>query len=449
MSSSRERDNGLEPAREGPGDAGPGDAPEESTPVRRCSWRTLLALLLVIVCVVAAGILWHRHRQHRLRLDRERRLGDARELLDQLWLEQNEETRQQRAQEARLMLRGYLEEDGQEPSPAKLLLGVSLIAQGRDQTPQENADILDLFGQVYPLECSTRDLLIATAFLLVSNRPAAADELVTAALNQGDQGELRPEVLRRAVNVRYYVGRDDDVLAHCRELTGLDPQDTYPLRVMASIYENQVKWDQLIDVDRKLMALAPPDAENIRHRLVETLITTGRADEARKQFETLSANAPELPASSPLTEARLLHVEGKIDEALVILQQVLAASPNDPKALLLKGRIELARSQPDDAIQALTRLIQIDPTANEAHYLLGQAYARAGDAEKAKHHLAEHRRVLDLRVKLYELERQANRNPADVDVRLEITELYAELGWPEKVQFWQQAAQSARAMRGY
>jgi tetratricopeptide (TPR) repeat protein len=218
--------------------------------------------------------------------------------------------------------------------------------------------------------------------------------------------------------------------------------------VMGAVYENQTKWDQLIDVDRKLIALDPTDVDQIRHRLVESLITTGRADEARKQFELLRANSPELLQSSPLTEARLLHVEGRIDDALVILERVLAVSPNDSKALLLKGRIELARSKPEQAIQALNRLTEIAPTDNEAHYLLGQAYARSGDDVKAKHHLALHRRVLDLKVKLYELERQANRNPADVELRLQIADLYGQLGWNDRVQFWREAAQSASAMRG-
>ena len=136
-------------------------------------------------------------------------------------------------------------------------------------------------------------------------------------------------------------------------------------------------------------------------------------------------------------------------EALPVLERVLAATPNDTKALLLKGRIEVARSQPEEAIRALNRLIEIDPADNEAHYLLGQAYARSGDDEKAKHHLAEHRRVLDLKVKLYGLERQANRNPADVELRLEIAALYAELGWQDRVEFWHEAAQSARVIRGY
>jgi hypothetical protein len=80
----------------------------------------------------------------------------------------------------------------------------------------------------------------------------------------------------------------------------------------------------------------------------------------------------------------------------------------------------------------------------EAHYVLGQAYARRGDRERAQNHLEMHRQILDTRVRLHRLERLAGKNPHDVETRLEIVKLYEQLGMADLANFWRRAATSAQ-----
>ena len=90
----------------------------------------------------------------------------------------------------------------------------------------------------------------------------------------------------------------------------------------------------------------------------------------------------------------------------------------------------------DAAIDNLLRLLEQDPLHREAHYVLGQAYARRQDKELAQAHLALHRRILDTRVRIHGLERRAGRNPRDMESRQELVRLYRELGMNEHAEFW-------------
>lgn len=68
---------------------------------------------------------------------------------------------------------------------------------------------------------------------------------------------------------------------------------------------------------------------------------------------------------------------------------------------------------------------------------------QTGKDESAREHMAEHRRILDAKVQIHELERLAANQPQNVSVRRLLSQSYAELGNFELAEFWIRAADAA------
>ncbi len=72
-----------------------------------------------------------------------------------------------------------------------------------------------------------------------------------------------------------------------------------------------------------------------------------------------------------LTAAQLLLRQQKPLEAASALEPLLAREPDNVEALLLAGRIELARDSPSQAKTYLERAVKLSPKLAGAHFLLG------------------------------------------------------------------------------
>jgi tetratricopeptide (TPR) repeat protein len=371
-------------------------------------------------------------------------LAQARALLTPAMNVKNPVLRADPAKRAEGLLRTYLARNGRQPDSAKILLACALILQQRDAsqaTMNEQMEVNELVANVRGERCPIEDLLIGGEMLASTGRMNQADEFLRLAL---ERNELRERTLRLAADLCLYLGRDDEVLAHCQELAELRPEDPYPWTLMSRVYVKRRFPDKVVQVTRKLLELDPEQHES-RHLLIESLIEVGNKVDARRECEFLRAKAPRVLAEHPVTEARLLHLEGRSPEALVMVERVLQEKPADADALLLAGKIRLAGSDQKGAIVLLEKLVQADPTYEEAHYLLGQAYARQGNQAKAEEHLQMHRKVLDLKVKLYRLEREAAMNPNNMDARQRLVALYEELGWKERADYWRRVVQAGGA----
>ncbi len=112
---------------------------------------------------------------------------------------------------------------------------------------------------------------------------------------------------------------------------------------------------------------------------------------------------------------------------------------------MLKGKLLVDTGDFPAAIEILQTALKHDPSAHDAHFQIGQTYARLNQADLANHHLALHRKLLDSKVRLYELEQQAAHEPRNVAVRRELAKLYSEIQLPDLAAFWERAAIAAEA----
>lgn len=82
-----------------------------------------------------------------------------------------------------------------------------------------------------------------------------------------------------------------------------------------------------------------------------------------------------------------LLAQGSIDAAATGADELLAAYPNQPLAIVLKADVEVAQGALDDARQRLEALVAKAPKFEPANRLLGTVNARQGRAEQAQMYL--------------------------------------------------------------
>ena len=95
-----------------------------------------------------------------------------------------------------------------------------------------------------------------------------------------------------------------------------------------------------------------------------------------------------------LSRAAALHRAGEPADAERLCRLVLEASPNDPNALHLLGKLASQASRFGMAGAMLERAVDVDPGVPEFHASLAQLHARMGRPQKAQHAF---RRALELR----------------------------------------------------
>ena len=95
------------------------------------------------------------------------------------------------------------------------------------------------------------------------------------------------------------------------------------------------------------------------------------------------AGTGERTAEELITDARGANARGEHQAALTAADGALALDPDDPDALLEKGRAHLELKQLEAAEQALVRSIDVDPADATSRNLLGLVYLEQGRGREA------------------------------------------------------------------
>jgi tetratricopeptide (TPR) repeat protein len=104
--------------------------------------------------------------------------------------------------------------------------------------------------------------------------------------------------------------------------------------------------------------------------------------------------------------------EARIAEGTAIVEQALANEPSDSNALFVQAKLSLAQQDGQAAVTAASAALDSRPNWAQAHFVLGQALAMAGNASGAR---AEVARAVEL-------------DPSLVDARRTLAGLHASLG---------------------
>jgi tetratricopeptide (TPR) repeat protein len=186
------------------------------------------------------------------------------------------------------------------------------------------------------------------------------------------------------------------------------PDDLSARRMIAEFHVGHGDSDKAIEfLDRSLADM--PGAYELRLYLAEQYERSGQQDSARETYQVLIDSGDSgiygLTARNRL--ARLLSGMGEFDSAYDLITETLEANPRDNDALILRGKIALARNQPDDAVMNFRSVLKDQPYSAEVLGLLATA------------HLANHEPDLARET----LERSVKGNPRDAQSRIALARL--------------------------
>lgn len=260
----------------------------------------------------------------------------------------------------------------------------------------------------------------------------AAHRIAEDLLAKNDSQE---NVLRFAALVSFELGYEDEVIERCAELAKLVPDDPRPWLVQAEVHQTRAHWPQLVEVLKEAVSRDSTNAV-VRFRLAEAFVKVGNAADARKEFDALNVDPKAGADGICKLAAQIAFLEGNNKLGRELLEFYSQTIPNDADVLLLLGQIESAEAAFEAAIVHLERCLQVDPFRHDAHYAIGQAFARSGNKDKAREHLERHQFLLEKKKTLYDLERRIGREPHNTGL---IDQLIAEcdaLGMAAEAQYW-------------
>jgi tetratricopeptide (TPR) repeat protein len=280
---------------------------------------------------------------------------------------------------------------------------------------------------------------------------AVALEYALIEVQRGGEGSL--EALRQRALV------DDDLALLILEVLIQNDLDTYRLRqaqqdltlflsrrpddLQALLGRGSV-WERLLSFadardDYRRAVTAHPDSERARLRLADTLLIAGTPAEALEQYQWLAARWPERPEVR-LGLARCRRRLGDLNEALHMLDALLAETPGHGEALWERGQVELDQGRPSDAEPWLRKAVAALPYDRRVAYTLSRCLLeldRRDEAEAVSARVAQ----LDADVRrLDELRQEILKRPNDARLRCEGGLLFLRNGERREAIRWLQTA---------
>lgn len=129
-----------------------------------------------------------------------------------------------------------------------------------------------------------------------------------------------------------------------------------------------------------------PNSWKIRLGIAQALEALGRSAEAEKEFRgTLSLGKNSDPQPGVALGLFLVR-QGRSEEAIRLLAEVLRAFPSCTEAHLHLGRALLEQDQIMQALPHLEQAAKAQPASAQAHTLLAKAYVRSGRVADAQAH---------------------------------------------------------------
>ena len=129
---------------------------------------------------------------------------------------------------------------------------------------------------------------------------------------------------------------------------------------MARVYWKQERWPEALEYALKSVELNPDDTL-ISQVLYAAYSGLGRKKEAAEILATMAADDPEKAGKNLFNQAADLYNQGDTAGAKPILQQVVAADPDNGKAYYMLGLCYISEGANDEARAALNKFLEIAP----------------------------------------------------------------------------------------
>ncbi len=320
-------------------------------------------------------------------------------------------------EQAYIYLKNALQENDEDIA-SKVLMGQVLLQKGL------YSDSIQEFEEVTLLGADQNQYLFdqARAMLLIGRDRQIIDLLDFNQLRVSEAVEAQTLLIKSSA----YLNLDDKVsaLAAIERANVIQPDNVNVLSSLANYYVINRLFSDANQIIQHLTSLAPDNAR-VSHLTGEYYAAIGDDKKAQAFFKEAYSLAPDDPIIMR-TLAHSLTVSRDHKGALDLINKVIALTPNDPYARLLKSRLlyrqnELADAQQilQDISAKLSLLTDVQKNNNTSlAYIAGSSAYMQGNLELAQKELVFY----------------VNANPNDLAGLNLLSEVYEQLGQPEKIE---------------
>lgn len=234
---------------------------------------------------------------------------------------------------------------------AELNLGLLLLDGNQDKKA-----ILHLESAVGEKPKEFRPNYYLAEALYESGEFARAEQYYKAAIQLNPKSAAVQAGLARTL-VKLH--RLDEAAVHYNQAAEIDSQYRSTLLELASIYEEQGKLAEAIELYKSFT-----DNPAVSERLGQLLLETGRLDDAITQLQAVVGESPTAANHYALATAYLRKQQ--LDKAEPMLQLALAEEPDHHDLLMTYGRVLRDQGKYGDAAQQFLRAVQLDTESEEA-----------------------------------------------------------------------------------
>lgn len=188
---------------------------------------------------------------------------------------------------------------------------------------------------------------------------------------------------------------------------------------------------------REIVKFAPEVTE-AHFKLAQLLLSQRQVQDALTEYRWCVAHDP---GNGPalLGIGACLRQLGKLPEARRAFEAGTKCElkPEDEAYRLAEqAEIDLVEKKNQDAVEALTRAVELVPDDGKYRYALSSALSKAGQRELAERQMHEWQKLDKQESRLYDLEHEIFLHPRDADLRYEIGLLLREQGHEDKSYAW-------------
>ena len=189
-----------------------------------------------------------------------------------------------------------------------------------------------------------------------------------------------------------YLMKQDYAAAKQEALTAwqLSPTNYRAAIIFGQCLLAEKNYDQALKSFNDMYSKVPNNLE-VMHYKAFTHMMRGETEEAKALFKKILVK---WPAFAPALE-RLVGIylqEGKINDAIVLVQEQLQIVPDNPRYLTMLGLLQMNTGQNDEALATIKKVQELVPNAPQPYILLAAIYDRLGKIDQA---ISEYQQLLE------------------------------------------------------
>jgi tetratricopeptide (TPR) repeat protein len=347
------------------------------------------------------------------------------------------------APQAKSLLREALDDSGGEFDDAELALATILVSE------EQWEDAAGLFAQVDPAQCRS-DLLLS-----FGRQTQARGKFAEAlrALNplrerEGPESIAALEVL---VPIHHDLKQSVEEVDCMQELAERDPREPARWWMLIDLLTRKQATHLVIEAMQEALKQELPEKDHreLHHRLIETLMFSGDATQARVEVDKLSQEEDPGSIRMLVHFANLHRMEGNFDLAMQSLERAIPQMGAEKfrEAIRLRAILSLDLGKFADAARDLEQAIDEEPFDQVAHSKLGDAYRGLGNTEKADYHTNFAESIKRTRTEITRLMGLVEREPDRLETFDELAELHRSLNENDTALAWERRGRQARSRR--